>query len=374
MSLPIAPRSIVGTHLPLDQILHSEQYVVLHDSLPKSSRCPFLDTKYSTSPAKMHLGLPCTRIEALWRQKAWVAADEMAYYLEATQYGDQANPFPPANFQDEADASETAMDWLAIGMEAHDTDKPWCSAAIIASHWVPVIIEHQDQTIKFITTPEGSCLLEPASLLTHAAGKTLEVTQRLLPNTFAGDCGFQSIAWMIAILIDHRVEAMTATRASQWRHLFVRELCKRGTSFETIHHLNIGGSKLDAHEMQQLSEILMQHGVWPERAMDRANALASAVPAPSIRSIFNSNRPWQDLKAAANLVKPQFKLIMPDELNAQIAHRTNQRKYGKKSQAKRNESRRIGRAPWGFQTTGHHHPWPNAGGRCWTKCQRSSVG
>ena len=338
MSLPIAPRSIVGTHLPLDQMLHSEQYVVLHESLPKSSRCPFLDTKYSTPPAKMHLGLPCTRIEALWRQKAWVAADEMAYYLEATQYGDQANPFPPANFQDEADALETAMDWLAIGMEAHDTDKPWCSAAIIASHWVPVIIEHHDQTIKLITTPEGSCLLEPASLLTHAAGKTLEVTQRILPTTFAGDCGFQSIAWMIAILNDHQVEAMSATRASQWRHLFVRELCKRGTSFETIHHLNIGGSKLDAREMQQLSEILMQHGVWPERAMDRANALASAVPAPSIRNIFNSNRPWQDLKAAANLVKPQFKLIMPDELNAQIAHRTNQRKYGKKSQAKRNDA------------------------------------
>ena len=65
MTLPIAPRSIVGTHLPLDQVLHAEQYVVLHESLPESLKCPFFSTKYSATPPKLSLGLPSTRFEAL---------------------------------------------------------------------------------------------------------------------------------------------------------------------------------------------------------------------------------------------------------------------------------------------------------------------
>ena len=54
----------------------------------------------------------------------------MAYYLEATQYDDQAYPFPPDCFPNETDASGKAAEWLMIGMHAHATDKPWCSAAI----------------------------------------------------------------------------------------------------------------------------------------------------------------------------------------------------------------------------------------------------
>lgn len=213
------------------------------------------------------------------------------------------------------------------------------SCHIVAYHWIPVIIVHQGNIIKFSTTPEGSCLIQPASNIAKGLGKTLEVSQRLLPTEFPGDCGFQSIAWLIAVLNDFQVEAMTATRAAQWRHLFVRELCKRGTGHEVVNHLDIGGSKLDAQEMQQLTDLLNQHGVWPERSGDRVKAIANAIPAISIRNILSSPRPWQDLKAAANGVKPQFKLIMPDELNAQIANRANHRKYGKKQPSRRKDSK-----------------------------------
>jgi hypothetical protein len=337
MPLPIAPRSLVATHLKLDQPLHAEQYVLLHENLPESAKCPFLCTKYSNMQMTLNLGLPCSRFEALLRQQGWVAKDEMTYYLEATEYDDQGYPFPPAIFN-ETDAKETAKDWLEIGINVHATDKPWCSAAAVAAHWIPLIISHQGNVIQLMTTPEGTCLIEPASQIAHAMGKTIEVTQRILPEAFPGDCGFQAIAWLIANLNNFAVEAMSASRAAQWRHLFVRELCKRGTGHQIIHHLDIAGHKLDAQELRQLAELLAQHGVWPERAADRANALANAIPASSIRNVIASPRPWQDLKAAANGIKPQFKLIMPDELNAQIAQRTNHRKYGKKQQQKRFEA------------------------------------
>eukprot|EP00435_Cladocopium_sp_Y103_P023429 s2528_g5.t1 len=270
MHLSIAPRSLVGTHLPLDLPLHEHQYVQLYQTLPESIKCPFTSVKYSMHASAVHLQLPCTRFEALWRQQAWVASDERTCYLEATQFDDQAHPFPPAVFQAEADATELADEWLAIAIEAAVTDKPWRSAAIVASHWVPVIVVHAGNTIQFLTTPEGSCLLHPASRLAHAQGKTFEAKQRILPHAFSGDCGFQSLAWLIAMLNDLPIEALPALKASQWRHLFVRELCRQNVGHDLFHHLDIGGSKLDIHETQKLTTVLTQHGVWPERSNDRA--------------------------------------------------------------------------------------------------------
>ena len=178
----------------------------------------------------------------------------------------------------------------------------------------------------------------PTTKIANALGKTIEVTQKILPQCFTADCGFQSVAWLLAILSNLPVEAMTDDRAAQWRQLFINELCRQDKCDEWISHLDLGGAKLDQSEMTKLTSLLTQHGVWPDRALERANQLISAMPAVNIRNILASHRPWQDLKAAANGVKPQIKLIMIDELNAQIANRADQRKYGKKmSSHKRHE-------------------------------------
>ena len=332
MKVPMAPRSLVGTRLPLDQPLHSNQYVLLHQDLPQSCKCPFFSAKYTCDHARIDLQLPCTRLEALWRQQSWVAKDEMRFYLTAAQIDSVAHAFPPNAFYNEADAEEHSATWLAIAICHQENNQPWCSAAIIAGHWVPIILYQEGSTVKMTTTPEGSCLISAATELANGMSMTLEVQQRMLPTVFSGDCGFQALAWILALITDYPLEALTPIKASQWRDLFVQELCRDG-AHEVIHHLDIGGSKLDAHEMHQLSSLLTTHGVWPERALDRANQIALHIPAQAIRQILKANRPWQDLKAAANGAKPPIKLIMPDELNAQIAQRANQRKYGKKQHA-----------------------------------------
>ena len=113
------------------------------------------------------------------------------------------------------------------------------------------------------------------------------------------------------------------------RQLFVRELHRQRSENKVIHSLALRGTKLESAEMLRLTTLLTQHGVWHERANDSATAILTQIPPSTIRSVLASPRPWPDLKAAANSVRPQLRLIMPDELNAQIAQRTNQRKFGK---------------------------------------------
>ena len=214
LSLPIAPRSLVGTHLPLGEPLQENQHVMLFQNFPPSTRCPFESTRFCWHHQN-HVRLPCTRLEALWRQQAWVATDEMNYYLTATQVHNRANPFPTTMFLHEADASEMAMEWLAIALSTTDDTKAWCSATIIAGHWVPVVIKHEANLIQFHTTPEGSCLLQPASQIMHDQNKTIEITQTLLPQAFAADCGFQALEWILATLNDAAPTAVPATTAAQ---------------------------------------------------------------------------------------------------------------------------------------------------------------
>ena len=335
LNMPIVPRSLVGTHLPLDTTLHPDQHVLLFQTLPKCFKCPFVNSRFVQPPSVLSETLPCTRLEALWHQQAWVATDEMNFYLEATQIDDRAYPFPTTVFLHEADADATAGEWMELAFDSLDKSRPWCSAAIVASHWVPVIIKHHETSIQFITTPEGTCLIPLATQLAHAQNKTIEVSQKLLPQVFQADCGFQTLAWLITLLNDGPMTAISATRAAQWRQLFVRELLEKETGAQLIHHLPLGGAKLDASDMNKLTMLLTQHGVPPERANDRAGLILSQLPVSTIKSILASQRPWPDLKAAANGVKPQLKLIQPDELNAQIAHRAEQRKYGKKASAQR---------------------------------------
>lgn len=221
MKVPMAPRSLVGTHLPLDQPPHSNQYVLLHQHLPQSYKCPFLSAKYTCDHARIDLQLPCTRLEALWRQQSWVAKDEMRFYLTAAQIDGVAHAFPPNAYYNEADAEEHSATWLAIAICHQENNRPWCSAAIIAGHWVPIILYQEGSTVKMTTTPGGSCLISAATELANGMSMTLEVQQRLLPTVFSGDCGFQALAWILALINDYSLEALTLIKASQWRDLFV---------------------------------------------------------------------------------------------------------------------------------------------------------
>ena len=329
--LPFVPVTLMNTHVPLGVPLHDQQVLVLLEDPMTYQSCPFTDPA-SQPPS---IAMPNTRLQALWKQQAWVALDEMEFFLEATMVDDAAIPFPPASFHDGEEVKERGESWLQPAFDScgHSGCMPWCSAAIVANHWIPVIVVQQGNTIHFHTTPEGSCFVQVAEALTQQQGKTSEVKQTLLPQAFPADCGFQSLAWLIAILQDNPVEPLPPNKAAQWRTLFARELLTHQTGHQIVTHLVLGGH-LESHEMQQLVSLLNSHGVWPDRANERANQIVSKISFQTVRSILKSPRPWQDLKAAANNLSPPLKLIMTDELNKQIETRVQQRKYGKKPTAR----------------------------------------
>ena len=294
-----------------------QQVIVMLDmqmSLPRCSftKCP---SGYPT------IDLPCSRIQALWQQQAWVAIDEMDFFLQATAVDETAVPFPPVSCHHALAAKAECEHWLQTPFSAcaHSDGTPWFSAAIIGGHWVPVLICQYDQVIHFMTTPEGSCFVEQATALAQHQGFTPEILQRMFPQAFPADCGFQTLGWLLANLNDQPLEALPPNKAAQWRTLFARELLTQDKTHHTIHRIMIGGAIFEGDEMQQLATLLCTHGVWPDRVNERVNQVASKISAATLRNVLKSPRPWQDLKAAANNLKPIFKLIMADELNAQIA-------------------------------------------------------
>eukprot|EP00435_Cladocopium_sp_Y103_P014704 s3651_g3.t1 len=135
---------------------------------------------------------------------------------------------------------------------------------------------------------------------------------------------------MTALIRDQRVEALQIDAAKRWRQSFAFAISNTDRAFEIIHQLPVGGTRLETADFAKLSALLVNHGVWPERVQERTEQILAQITVQQIRNVLASTKPWPDLKAAANAVRPQLKLIQTDELNAQIAKRTNQRKFGRK--------------------------------------------
>ena len=331
MEQPIAPRSWVNTHLPLHDPLEDRQAVFLYDAMPLESKCPLV-TQFCQQP---HIDFPCTRLEALWKQKSWVAQDEMMFYLAATKQGIEINTFPTNAFLNDTAARCEAATWLQQAIEWVTPDRPWISAAIVAKHWIPIIIHRQSTTLFITTTPEGDAFIEAAQQVTAQVGLTLKGIQKMMPQSFHGDCGFQAFSWIMALLNREPTDPMTSRRAEQWRILFAEYLLATCKHHQIIDDLDIAGTKIDPTLHSQLAELLSNHGVWEERVKDRSTKLIEAIPTNVLRNVLGAKKPWAELKNAANNAQPPIKLIQPDELNAQITSRANQKKnYGQKSFAK----------------------------------------
>ena len=272
------------------------------------------------------LSFPSSRIQALWNQGPWVAQDEMDYYLTAAELAGNTSMFPPTHFHNEAAAEEEAGVWLYDPI-LHSTDQEaFAPAAIVNGHWVAMVIQKQGSAVRVTTTPDGSCFIRAATEIANHQGTTLEVIQRILPQLFPADCGFQTFAWIMAIVMQQQPVAISPDHAEGWRRLFAQYLLNSGHQLLMLNgwqicHL-VEPSKTLAHK---LATFLHENGVWADRVADRTNALLEKLPHASLKSVFSAKKPWNEPKQVANHAKPQIKLIMPDELDAQITARAQHR-------------------------------------------------
>ena len=147
----------------------------------------------------------------------------------------------------------------------------------------------------------------------------------MLPQIFAADCGFQTLAWIVAVVggsIGHnQLEHNSVQQAIQWRQMFRHFLDASGKGREIIQRLSVGGGKQE-DIAKQVEQLLSTHGVFPDRVAERSQLVCSKIPMATLRSILAAPRAWQDLKQAANSVNPPIRLIQSDELQKQIDRRS----------------------------------------------------
>ena len=312
----ISPRTSMNTPLPLHEPLQEGQRVQLCLPWPE----PEVPVN---SGAKPQILFPCTRERALWNQQAWVAVDEMQYYVNAVGTEEALDTsevlrLPTENF--EADLTP----WV-FALIANAQVKPQASAILYKDHWIPVVI-HPSPATHIVTTPEGTQLLSDG-----VADIDVPIHTKVMHSAFAADCGFQAFAWLLGQAQNQDPEVLSPCQADSWRQLFCKFLIGTNSHLTMIEDLDMGGTLQDSHTLIQLCDLLKQHGVWADRVQDRAAVVMQKLGLSQVRSIMSSKRPWADLKAASNHQQPVLKLVMADELEHQIKQRAQaQKAFGKK--------------------------------------------
>eukprot|EP00435_Cladocopium_sp_Y103_P006454 s588_g2.t1 len=300
--------------------------------IPSFTETP--DGRGKTIQSQLHDEIfPCTRIEALQHQGPLVANDEMDFYLEAVGVNQDVRPFPTADFPLDSDDHHVGA-WIMKAIQTNLQSKTICSAAIVGQHWTPIVIRQHPDAIQIHTTAEGSRFVQIFQRTFKFPGKTIESSQVQLSHLFPGDCGFQALAWILACVGEYQPRPLPMEQAEQCRKVFAQYLFQTHQGSQSIESLPVGGAKPDNELIQGLVSLLKDHGVWPERAVDRATKIANVIPPAALKSILSSRKSWADLKHAANQAKPPMKLIWQDELDAQIAARAKHRTHFGRKPAK----------------------------------------
>ena len=316
----------IDTPLSLESRLTEGQFVSLQHY------ASFRQHKFSTGEEgfvdKFHF--PMKRSEALYHQGPLVAIDEMEYYLQSTHFLDRVQPFKPMelvsqSIEDESSDHQTMQieTWIRDNMPEMN-GRAKASAVLDQGHWNPIVFELQQETFRAIVTQDCRFIAEAIEKIGKQQGWEVDIHYKILPQVFVADCGFQSLSWIVAVVggsIGHnQLEHLTIHQAIQWRKMFRQFLEDSSKGSEIIHSLPLGGGKQD-EVVKQLEQLLSTHGVFAERVSERAQTISSKIPAATLRSIVSAPRAWQDLKQAANSIKPPIRLILSDELQKQIDKR-----------------------------------------------------
>lgn len=235
-----------------------------------------------------------------------VAQDEMIHYLTAisSQFG--VAMVPPILLDTWEDSQ--IQEWSLALRQAPVS----ISTILVGGHWIPVVVSNQDG-FHAISTEQGLSL--SSNLMPDAVGVEGPMMEQIFPN----DCGFQSIAWLIAV-VSHQstVSSFTYAQSCQWRQLFWHHVYINPSSRSAL-PVVLGGHEDDL--MVAITTLLKEHGVGAEQLQDRAQAIVKKLGAEPINNALQSSRPWQTLKRIANEAKPPFRLVAPDELDRILAEK-----------------------------------------------------
>ena len=338
MKQPIGIRDSVGQPVPLGSTTSPFQQFFLHyvptyaQTNCKQGEGPFWEC------GKDQL-LP--RIQVLRQQEAWVALDEMLFYLTNISQNGQAEAFAPFAVSrvgvDEHSAEGAVNPTLSMWYEdllvaSSDATVPIVTCFIDGAHWYPVMTMRESSCTRIFSSPEGLQKLQSCS-----PPDALDIIFHDLsvPALFRNDCGFQSVGWLIQLVTDfslrqaliegdrRSIPAFTTSSAVVWRSLFEQSILVSGQCSALVRPCQIvlgGVSSGDSPEVQ-VAELLRKHGVPEGQAMARSKSTIEKLGRSSVIQALRTDRVWAELKNIANQQQPKVQLVLPSELAQAIKDR-----------------------------------------------------
>ena len=308
------------------------------------AKCPMISPSAESPP----IPLPCTRLQALLHQQAWLAVDEMNFHFDKLQkqgFGD----FVSAGTNMDCPEDPKFQTWCRNMTEIEQVGKAKFSAFLQDGHWHPIALLFMEDEVQIVVTPEGKQWAQKIAYTFGEKSKQTTITTRVLIGEFPGDCGFQSIPWIMSTIDGNNRKPMNPQEAEVSQKGICRiSLCKSQST--RSYFLSCKSVAWIKNVPSALTQMLVEHGVFRDRVEERVNMLLDKLPSSTIMGILQSPKPWVDLKAAANMAKPALKLVMADELAHQITQRAKDNQaVGKKSM--KNKGALKERAPLILQTS-----------------------
>ena len=313
----------IGTFVTWDTLPTPMQHLHLHDmKIYKQHTCGEISgPAWSFDPWK-----PTERIRVLYQQEAWVALDEMQFYLLTFAATGQAIAFPPFVDATSVFAPLFTIDfeeWISRTIEQESDTAILVSAVLHQNHWHPWVVKHTVQGTMIITSQQIQEMIPASLTCTRVVVK--------LPHVFNADCGFQTLGFLTSFSsqCDGKLDGTTlcpdpvsvnssiALRMAFHNHLLCNDLAQVPVVVATM---AFGGMLGDAPEVA-LKTLLIEHGVPSELASSRANTVLTQLGNSQIIQALRSNKPWASLKAIANHQSPKVQLVLPAELEAVIRER-----------------------------------------------------
>eukprot|EP00435_Cladocopium_sp_Y103_P014980 s1304_g3.t1 len=309
---PTKPLTAVGTDIPVYKAPHPGQIIILADGQHfRPEKCPCIR---SQSPPDL-AGL--SREAALWRQRGWVASDEMAFYMSMLQVQKFAATTEPLVFLDSSDDATILAEWI-FQATSETTEAKTFTACLHRNHWLPLSVEVQDESILFCTTEVDAAVIRP--MLEAKFGHEVELRTTNTKKVFNADCGFQTLAWILNRAVgDASNTPMYVEEAVKWRTLFAQHIRNMGDHTTIVQYLPLGG--MAEQHIQEVANLLTQHGVAIDRVPTVVQQLVKNLGHMSIKAAMGSARPWADIKTKASACKPPLQLVLASELQAKIAER-----------------------------------------------------
>ncbi len=320
---PITAAGVMGNPVnPQSTILPNDRIILHHGGL-SPGRCPL---EKANEPPKL---MGAKRSQLLWKQEGWVAKDEFLFYARKMEamFPQQVGMgiFPP---DDPTGPVMIGEKILKMVEKSHSLgNRTVVDFILFKHHWTPISVEASEATAKIITTLNQGHWIQSMCQQSWGSSDLIFETSPI-GQVFGADCGFQSVAWMIAQLEDRAgIPKMEIEQAIQWRQSFAESIEANATDCWIDKQLQLGGMQSVPEQLQQL---VHQHGVATDRSKQCADDLIRSLGLSTIVGILKSPRPWSDLKARANLHSPPIRVVLASELQEAIKSRVQQGVVGSK--------------------------------------------